>query len=128
MAFNAESTTDQVLEGIRLDGKHALVTGATGGLGIETARALASVGASVTIGGRSPEKIASALETLRADVPGATFDSIEVDLASLASIAAATKAYVDGGQTIERGVDHRLHPVDGVAGLVEGRGVHGRQP
>ena len=51
MAFNAESTTDQVLEGLRLDGKHALVTGATGGLGIETARALASVGASVTIGG-----------------------------------------------------------------------------
>ena len=101
MAFDAESTTDQVLEGIRLDGKHALVTGATGGLGIETARALASVGASVTIGGRSPEKIESALATLREQVPGASFDAIEVDLASLSSIASATKAFVDGGQTID---------------------------
>ena len=55
MAFRGESTTDDVLEGIRLDGKHAVVTGATGGLGIETARALASVGASVTICGRNPE-------------------------------------------------------------------------
>lgn len=101
MAFSAESTTDQVLEGIRLNGKHALVTGATGGLGIETARALASAGASVTIGGRSPEKIASALETLRAEVPGARFDAIEVDLASLSSIASATRAFVDGGRSIE---------------------------
>ena len=42
MAFDETSTTDDVLEGVRLDGKHALVTGATGGLGIETARALAS--------------------------------------------------------------------------------------
>lgn len=101
MAFSAESTTDQVLEGIRLDGKHALVTGATGGLGIETARALASAGASVTIGGRSPEKIASALETLRAEVPDASFDAIEVDLASLSSIASATRAFVDSGRSID---------------------------
>ena len=42
MTFNGESTTHDVLEGIRLDGQHAVVTGATGGLGIETARALAS--------------------------------------------------------------------------------------
>ncbi|MBB83189.1 MAG: hypothetical protein CL931_05190 [Deltaproteobacteria bacterium] len=101
MAFSAESTTDQVLEGIRLDGKHALVTGATGGLGIETARALASAGASVTIGGRSPEKIASALEALRAEVPDASFDAIEVDLASLSSIASATRTFVDGGRSID---------------------------
>lgn len=101
MAFDETSTTDDVLEGVRLDGKHALVTGATGGLGIETARALASVGASVTIGGRDPQKIESALATLREQVPGASFDAIEVDLASLASIASATKAFVDTGRTID---------------------------
>jgi len=98
MGFGAESTTDDVLSGIRLDGKHALVTGSTGGLGIETARALASVGASVTISGRNPEKIAAALATLREQLPDASFDSLEVDLASLASIAAATKTFVDRGQ------------------------------
>lgn len=101
MAFDETSTTDDVLEGVRLDGKHALVTGATGGLGIETARALASVGASVTIGGRDPQKIESALATLREQVPGASFDAIEVDLASLASIASSTKAFVDTGRTID---------------------------
>ena len=101
MAFDETSTTDDVLEGVRLDGKHALVTGATGGLGIETARALASVGASVTIGGRDPQKIDSALATLREQVPGASFDAIEVDLASLSSIASATKAFVDTGRTID---------------------------
>lgn len=101
MAFDETSTTDDVLEGVRLDRKHALVTGATGGLGIETARALASVGASVTIGGRDPQKIESALATLREQVPGASFDAIEVDLASLASIASSTKAFVDTGRTID---------------------------
>lgn len=100
MAFDETSTTDDVLEGVRLDGKHALVTGATGGLGIETARALASAGASVTIGGRDPQKIESALATLREQVPGASFDAIEFDLASLASIASSTKAFVDTGRTI----------------------------
>ena len=89
MAFNGESTTDDVLDGVRLDGKHALVTGATGGLGIETARALASVGASVTITGRSAGKIDAALATLREQVPGARFDAEELELASLASIASS---------------------------------------
>jgi NAD(P)-dependent dehydrogenase (short-subunit alcohol dehydrogenase family) len=101
MAFTGESTTNDVLEGIRLDGRHALVTGATGGLGIETARALASVGASVTITGRSPEKIASALATLREQVPGASFDAEELELASLASVAAAAKQIVEGERAID---------------------------
>ena len=100
MAFNGESTTDQVLQGIRLDGQHAVVTGATGGLGIETARALASVGASVTITGRSAEKIDAALATLRGQLPEALFDGEELELASLASVQAATKRIVEGGRNI----------------------------
>ncbi len=101
MAFGAESTTDDVLAGIRLEGKHAFVTGATGGLGIETARALAAVGASVTIAGRSAEKIDAALTTLRVQVAEATFDAQQVDLASLSSIADAAKAFVGRGQPID---------------------------
>ena len=101
MTFNAESTTDDVLAGVRLDGKHALITGATGGLGIETARALASVGATVTIAGRSPAKIESALATLREQVPGASFDAEEIDLASLASVRAAAQRIVERGRSID---------------------------
>jgi NAD(P)-dependent dehydrogenase (short-subunit alcohol dehydrogenase family) len=47
--FGHDTTTDQVLDGIDLAGKLALVTGASGGLGAETARALASKGAHVVI-------------------------------------------------------------------------------
>lgn len=101
MAFSAESTTDDVVSEIRLNGKHVLVTGSTGGLGIETARALASVGASVTISGRNPHKIAGALSKLQKQLPGATFDSIEVDLASLSSISDATKTMIDRGRPID---------------------------
>ena len=100
MTFNGESTTHDVLEGIRLDGQHAVVTGATGGLGIETARALASAGASVTITGRSADKIETALQTLRSEVPEAQFDAEELELASQTSAAAAAKRIVDRGQTI----------------------------
>jgi NAD(P)-dependent dehydrogenase (short-subunit alcohol dehydrogenase family) len=101
MPFSAVSTTDDVVSGIRLDGKHVLITGSTGGLGIETARALASIGASVTISGRNSDKIAAALKTLREQLPEATFDSLEVDLASLSNIADATKAFVDRGQSVD---------------------------
>ncbi|MEM7411364.1 MAG: SDR family NAD(P)-dependent oxidoreductase [Myxococcota bacterium] len=102
MPFHAESTTDEVLEGVRLDGKHALVTGATGGLGIETARALASVGASVTITGRGGDKIAAALRTLREQVPGAQFDGEELELGSLSNVAEASKRIVASGRAIDR--------------------------
>jgi hypothetical protein len=43
--FGAESTTDEVLEGVDLTGKRILVTGVSAGLGVETARTLAAHGA-----------------------------------------------------------------------------------
>ena len=45
--LGAESTTDQVLEGVNLRGKRILVTGTSAGLGVETARALVAHGAQV---------------------------------------------------------------------------------
>ncbi|MDP3314607.1 MAG: SDR family NAD(P)-dependent oxidoreductase, partial [Devosia sp.] len=52
-------------------GKLALVTGATGGLGYETALELARAGADVVLTGRNPAKGASALQRIKAEVPGA---------------------------------------------------------
>lgn len=43
--FGAESTADEVLEGVDLGGKRILVTGVSAGLGVETARALVAHGA-----------------------------------------------------------------------------------
>ena len=45
--FDAKSTTGQVIEGISLAGKIAVVTGASSGLGVETTRVLAAAGAQV---------------------------------------------------------------------------------
>jgi NAD(P)-dependent dehydrogenase (short-subunit alcohol dehydrogenase family) len=86
MAF--DTTTDQVLDGVRLDGRTALVTGATTGLGLETARALAAAGATVVLGARSDEKAAAAKAAITARVPDARLDHAVFDLTSLASIRA----------------------------------------
>jgi NAD(P)-dependent dehydrogenase (short-subunit alcohol dehydrogenase family) len=47
--FGAHSTAAEVLAGVDLSGKRAIVTGASSGIGIETARALAGAGAEVTL-------------------------------------------------------------------------------
>jgi NAD(P)-dependent dehydrogenase (short-subunit alcohol dehydrogenase family) len=59
------------------------------------------VGASVTIAGRSADKIDAALTTLREQVPGASFDGEQIDLASLASVAAAVERIVAAGRPID---------------------------
>lgn len=71
----------------RLSGKSALVTGATGGLGFEMARMLASAGAHVILAGRNPDKGAEALKRLRANDHGLSIVFELVDLGSLVSIA-----------------------------------------
>jgi NAD(P)-dependent dehydrogenase (short-subunit alcohol dehydrogenase family) len=53
--FTRESTADEVIAGIDLTGKRAIVTGGASGIGVETARALASAGAEVTLAVRNVE-------------------------------------------------------------------------
>lgn len=69
-------------------GRLAVVTGATGGLGYETALALAGAGAEVVLASRSDTKGADALARLRAAHPGAAVRFERLDLASLDSVAA----------------------------------------
>jgi len=54
--FNAKSTTKDVINGIDLSGKIAIVTGGDGGLGIEITRTLTSAGATVIVPARDPGK------------------------------------------------------------------------
>jgi NAD(P)-dependent dehydrogenase (short-subunit alcohol dehydrogenase family) len=68
-------------------GKMAVVTGATGGLGYETALALAKAGAEVILTGRDDRKGQSAIEKISREVIGAKMSYEHLDLASLASIA-----------------------------------------
>ena len=84
--FNAESTTADVIAGISLAGKVALVTGASAGLGIETARVLAGAGANVVMLARDPVKLAPILARLRRENTAAQLDSATLDLADLESV------------------------------------------
>ena len=59
--FTPASTADEVLAGIELADKNAIVTGGYAGVGLEVTRALAKAGASVTIGARDPDRAAAAL-------------------------------------------------------------------
>ncbi len=65
MPYGHDTTTDQVLEGVDLAGRIAIVTGASGGLGAETARALASRGAAVTLAVRDGEKAEEVASSIR---------------------------------------------------------------
>jgi NAD(P)-dependent dehydrogenase (short-subunit alcohol dehydrogenase family) len=72
-------------------GKTVVVTGATGGLGYETALALAKAGAEVILTGRDDQKGQSAIEKVSREVVGAKVGYERLDLASLASIAEFAK-------------------------------------
>lgn len=69
-----------------LHGRFAVITGATGGLGYETALALAGAGAQVVLTGRNQNKGATALASIRATHPSAAVSYEMLDLASLASV------------------------------------------
>lgn len=91
--FGHDTTADQALEGIDLTGKLALVTGASGGLGAETARALASKGAHVVLTARDLAKADAAAKAIR-QATGAELDVEPLELDSLASIRAFTERFL----------------------------------
>jgi NAD(P)-dependent dehydrogenase (short-subunit alcohol dehydrogenase family) len=66
---------------LQLDGKKALVTGSTAGIGFAIARALAREGASVVITGRTQRRVDGAIESIRNEVHGAKVTGIAADLA-----------------------------------------------
>jgi NAD(P)-dependent dehydrogenase (short-subunit alcohol dehydrogenase family) len=93
--FGAESTTDEVLDGVDLRGKRILVTGASAGLGIETARSLVARGAHVVGAARDLDKARRATDSVRAAAKnGGGFELVALDLASLASVRACADALV----------------------------------
>jgi NAD(P)-dependent dehydrogenase (short-subunit alcohol dehydrogenase family) len=100
--FQAKSTTDEVLEGIDLRGKRALVTGVSAGLGVETARTLAAHGAEVVGAARNLAKAERATEIVRADAKnGGGFSLVELDLNSLASVRRCADALVADGRPFD---------------------------
>ena len=97
--FDANSTTDQVIDGISLQGQLAVVTGASSGLGVETCRVLAAAGATVLMVARDEEKLESVAQELRRQQPDAQLHTQIMDLADLNSVRiAATEILLHHGQ------------------------------
>ena len=81
MAWTPDDIPDQ-------RGRVAVVTGANGGLGLETSRELARKGAHVIMAARNPDKASDARRSIEADVPDAGLEVRHLDLASLDSVRA----------------------------------------
>jgi NAD(P)-dependent dehydrogenase (short-subunit alcohol dehydrogenase family) len=86
--FGSESTAAEVVNGVDLTGKRAIVTGGSSGIGVETARALAAAGAEVTLAVRNSEAGRSVAEDITATTGNADLRVSELDLAVPRSIAA----------------------------------------
>jgi len=88
--FGAASTTEDVLSGVNLQGKRILVTGVSAGIGVETARALASHGAHVVGAARDLTKAQAATAQVRQDAAahGGSLALVALDLADLKSVRA----------------------------------------
>jgi len=91
--FGARTTARDVLEGVDLTGKLALVTGGYSGLGLETTRALAGAGAHVVVPARRPDAAKAAL--------GGLAEVDELDLGDLGAVRAFAGRFLDSGRSID---------------------------
>ncbi|MEM7493596.1 MAG: SDR family NAD(P)-dependent oxidoreductase, partial [Pseudomonadota bacterium] len=103
--FGAKTPALNVVKGVDLTGKNAIVTGGYSGIGIETVRALASVGAKVTVPARRPDAAKEALSDVSGEIEVAS-----MDLADLSSVRAFANDYV--------GTDRPLHILINNAGIM----------
>lgn len=87
--------------GARLEGRTALVTGASGGVGLEIARMLAAAGATVMMPVRSREKGEAAIARIRTDVPDARIELRDLDLDRLESVRALAAGLRDEDARID---------------------------
>ncbi|KRF37626.1 SDR family NAD(P)-dependent oxidoreductase [Nocardioides sp. Soil805] len=97
--FDRHTTADEVLAGIDLTGRTALVTGGYSGIGLETTRALAKAGAAVIVPARRPETAAEAL----AGIDGVTVETL--DLGDLTSVEAFADRILASGVVLDMVID-----------------------
>jgi NAD(P)-dependent dehydrogenase (short-subunit alcohol dehydrogenase family) len=91
--FSSRSTAEETSAGVDLTGRVAIVTGASSGLGIETARVLALRGAEVVTGVRRVDAGEEAKQTILNSVPNAKIHVLELDLGSFASVREFVKNF-----------------------------------
>ena len=91
--FHAKSEPHEILAGIDLTGKTAVVTGGYSGIGLETTRALAEAGATVIVPVRDPAKAEENLSSIEGDISSAQMDLADLD--SVRSFASSVYDSID---------------------------------
>lgn len=92
--FNASSTATEVIKGIDLTGKIAIVTGGNAGIGLETTRVLAAAGATVIVPARDIEKAKKNLEAV------SNVEIEAMDLTKPETIDAFAEKFLDSGRPL----------------------------
>jgi len=100
-SHGADTTAAEVLAGRDLSGLIVLVTGASSGLGFESARAFAAQGASVTLAARNAARTKAAARTISELTGNPRVDCLEVDLASLAKVGAAARHFAERHERLD---------------------------
>jgi NAD(P)-dependent dehydrogenase (short-subunit alcohol dehydrogenase family) len=91
--FGAHSTADEVAAGLDLSGMRAIVTGASSGIGVETARVLADRGAAVTLAVRDTAAGASVVARIRESTGNDAVVAAPLELAEPASVASFVRGW-----------------------------------
>jgi NAD(P)-dependent dehydrogenase (short-subunit alcohol dehydrogenase family) len=97
--FGATTTAAEVLRGIDLTGRLAIVTGGYSGIGLETTRALRDAGAHVVVPARRPDAARAALADLAPD--GDRLELDHLDLADQDSVRGFAERFLATGRTID---------------------------
>lgn len=103
-----------------LTGRIAVVTGANGGLGLQTATALAGAGAHVVMAARNQDKAESARQEILARHPHASLEVVPLDLGDLSSVAAASTEILANHQMVDILINNA-----GLMGMPERRTANG---
>lgn len=91
--FGFATTAREVLHGVDLTGKTAIVTGGAAGIGLETTRALAEAGAEVTIAARRPDEARKVAEIIIAETGNRSIGVRQLDVADIKSVRVFTDAW-----------------------------------
>ncbi|MEL6860857.1 MAG: oxidoreductase [Pseudomonadota bacterium] len=94
--FGAKTPAADVVQGMDLSGKNVIVTGGYSGIGIEEVRALAGVGAKVTVPARRPDVAKAELASIEGSVEVAS-----MDLADIGSVRKFADDYVGSGRQLD---------------------------
>lgn len=116
MSINKNTSAQEVVEifNTNLTGKVIIITGPNYGIGLETARVLASVGAQVIIPCRTLEKSQEAIKKTREIVPDAKLVPMQLDLSDLSSV----RSFVASFLSLDLSLDILINNAGTIAGTI----------